>query len=72
MEGKNQLRAEIREAVNQPLGIHTPAARPVATTAEAAGEGVAHAAESKPAAAHATESPVDGVLEVLLTSFVIQ
>ena len=30
LEGKNQLRAEIREAVNQPLGLHTPAPKHVA------------------------------------------
>ena len=73
LEGKNQLRAEIREAVNQPLGLHTPAPKPVAAPAEGAGgAGEAHAAEVKPAADRAAQEPAEGVLEVLLTSFVIQ
>jgi flagellar FliL protein len=72
LEGKNRLRAEIREAVNQPLGVHTPpAAQLVAPPAEAGG-GEAHAAEAKPAADRAEPEPAEGVLEVLLTSFVIQ
>ena len=79
LEGKNQLRAEIREAVNQPLGIHTPAAKPVAPPApRVPAGGEAHAAEAKPArtaqpaADRAAQEPAEGVLEVLLTSFVIQ
>jgi flagellar FliL protein len=68
LDGKNRLRAEIRDAVNQPLGIHTAAAAPPASTAGGSGE--AHAAPSTPAATG--ERPVEGVLEVLLTSFVIQ
>ena len=78
LAGKNQLRAEIREAVNQPLGVHTPAAKPPAAAPEAAGAGEAHAAETKPAADGAkaaggsAQEPTDGVLEVLITSFVIQ
>ncbi len=70
LEGKNRLRAEIREAVNQPLGFHTPAAKLVAAPAEGGGE--AHAAEAPPAADGAAQQAAEGVLEVLLTSFVIQ
>jgi flagellar FliL protein len=73
LQGKNQLRAEIREAVNQPLGIHTPAAKPVAPPTEDAGGGEAHAAAAaKPVADRAAQAPAEGVLDVLLTSFVIQ
>lgn len=72
LEGKNQLRAEIREVVNQPLGVHTPAGKPPAAAPEGAGGGEAHAAEVKPVAGGAVQEPADGVLEVLLTSFVIQ
>ena len=72
VEQKNLLRAQIREAVNKPLGIDTPAAKPEAPKAEAIGE--AHAAE--PPAAKAAEHKADaadaGVVDVLLTSFVIQ
>jgi len=72
LEGKNQLRAEIREAVNQPLGIRTPAPKPAVLPAENNASGEAHAAEGKPVAVHPTSGPAEGVLEVLLTSFVIQ
>jgi flagellar protein FliL len=72
LEGKNQLRAEIREAVNQPLGIHTPAAKPAVLPTESNASGEAHAAESKSAAVRLAGGPAEGVLEVLLTSFVIQ
>ena len=72
VEQKNLLRAQIREAVNKPLGIDTPAAQPEAPKPEAIGE--AHAAE--PPAAKPAEHKVDavdaGVVDVLLTSFVIQ
>lgn len=72
VEQKNQLRAEIREAVNKPLGIDTPAVKAEAPKGEAIGE--AHAAE--PPAAKAAEHKADdadaGVVDVLLTSFVIQ
>jgi flagellar FliL protein len=83
LEGKNQLRAEIRAAVNRPLGIQTtfgPAA-PVANARtgeaakpdEAAQAGDAHAAEpSRAAGAPSPAEPDQGVVEVLLTSFVIQ
>jgi flagellar protein FliL len=74
IEQKNQLRAEIREAVNKPLGINTPAAKSDAPKADAIGE--AHAAEpAKGEAAKSAEHKADeegGVVEVLLTSFVIQ
>jgi flagellar protein FliL len=71
IEQKNALRAQIREVVNKPLGIHTPAPKngavPAAEPAEQGGE--AHAADA--------EEPLEfeedtGVVEVLLTSFVIQ
>lgn len=85
LEGKNQLRQEIRAAVNKPLGIASPAATPApAPAADAhaadngsggaaadAGSGAAHAAE-KPAAEPAGDESPQGVLDVLLTSFVIQ
>jgi flagellar protein FliL len=72
LEGKNRLRAEIREAVNQPLGIRTPASKAATVTPEGAGGGEAHAAEVKPAADPPAQEPAEGVLDVLLTSFVIQ
>lgn len=70
VEQKNQLRNEIREVVNQPLGISTPA--PKAAGAEGIGE--AHASDGTAAASHAAADAANqsGVLEVLLTSFVIQ
>jgi flagellar FliL protein len=75
LEGKNRLRHEIRMAVNGPLGVHTPV--PVDAVAVAADAGEPAAAVP---AAHASETPApdvhdaggEGVLEVLLTSFVIQ
>jgi flagellar basal body-associated protein FliL len=75
IEQKNRLRAELREVVNRPLGISTPPAK-AAAAAAAGGEasqpvGEAHAAEpTKRAEAEAAQD--SGVLEVLLTSFVIQ
>lgn len=72
LEGKNRLRAEIREAVNQPLGIRTSVGKPAAAAPEGVGAGEAHAAEVKPAAEPPAQQPAEGVLEVLLTSFVIQ
>jgi flagellar FliL protein len=63
LEGKNQLRQEIRGAVNTALGLGAP---PPANEPSAA-VGEAHASDS-PAAAHAAA----GALDVLLTSFVIQ
>jgi flagellar FliL protein len=72
LEGKNRLRAEIREAVNKPLGIHTPAPQPVAIEAEAQVSAAGHASDSGPAEKRSAHEPAEGVLEVLLTSFVIQ
>ncbi|MCC7546578.1 MAG: flagellar basal body-associated protein FliL [Burkholderiales bacterium] len=61
LEGKNRLRAEIRAAVNGPLGIEASpsAAHHSAGQTDAAGQG-----------GSAVEG--EGVQEVLLTSFVIQ
>jgi hypothetical protein len=86
IEQKNQLRDEIREAVNKPLGIHTPAAKPKDGSEATSTDGVseAHAAEPKAEAKpenkgetaksgeHKTDDGEAGVVEVLLTSFVIQ
>ncbi len=77
IEQKNHLRDEIREAVNKPLGINTPAAKvPTAEAAPAEGIGEAHAAEpvksEKNAEQHKSDDAEAGVVEVLLTSFVIQ
>jgi flagellar FliL protein len=80
IEQKNRLRDEIREAVNKPLGINPPAPKPNPTTDAAKPEGIgeAQAAEHlapKPESAKAEEHKTDeeaGVVEVLLTSFVIQ
>jgi flagellar protein FliL len=73
IEQKNHLRAQIREIVNQPLGVHTPAPQSGAGAAPAPGEaqqaGEAHAADAE----EPTEFEEDaGVVDVLLTSFVIQ
>jgi flagellar FliL protein len=75
IDQKNRLRAELREVVNKPLGISTPPAKAAAAPA-AGGEapqavGEAHAAEPAKRA-EAEAAPDSGVLEVLLTSFVIQ
>ena len=76
VEQKNRLRDEIREAVNKPLGIDTPAPKPAETAVGGAAPpvGAAQAAEApKPAVVAIRGSQVDsGVLEVSLTSFVIQ
>jgi flagellar FliL protein len=69
LDGKNRLREEIRAAVNGPIGI--PDA--VGPSSPAAGQvvGDAHAAgQDSRTEAHA--APTEGVLDVLLTSFVIQ
>lgn len=76
LEQKNRLRDEIREVVNRPLGIISPAQKPPAAegaaSATAAAEPAA-GAEGAKAAEPANEAQMDsGVLEVLLTSFVIQ
>jgi flagellar FliL protein len=67
LEGKNQLRQDIRAGVNAAIGIEAP--QPAAPGEGTAAVGEAHASET-PAAA-ADEHPA-GVLDVLLTSFVIQ
>jgi flagellar FliL protein len=81
VESKNHLRAELREAVNKPLGINTPAPKPAAApdAPKPEGMGEAHAAEplvAKGASHKGEERKADdteaGVMEVLLTSFVIQ
>jgi flagellar FliL protein len=77
VEQKNQLRDEIREVVNKPLGINTPVSKPpAAETGKSEGMGEAHAAEpAKPEASKAEPKKAEdeeGVVEVLLTSFVIQ
>jgi flagellar FliL protein len=59
LDGKNQLRGEIREVVNRPLGLRG---------GDHGGPGQAHAGEDKPIKLAAAE----GVVDVLLTSFVIQ
>jgi len=77
MEQKNRLRDELREAINKPLGIDSPAPKPKdADTAKTEGIGEAHAAEPKADSAkndeHKANNSEAGVIEVLLTSFVIQ
>jgi flagellar FliL protein len=79
LDGKNRLRHEIRAAINQPLGIQTPlppALVPAGDGQPSPGLGQAHASEAPaavaPASAHADEAHGKGVLDVLLTSFVIQ
>ncbi len=69
LEGKNRLREEIRAAVNGPIGIQ--AAALLSEPSPGQGVGEAHAAQQEPATAAYAE-PTEGVLEVLLTSFVIQ
>ncbi|MEO8630661.1 MAG: flagellar basal body-associated FliL family protein [Betaproteobacteria bacterium] len=90
VDQKNYLRAQIREVVNKPLGVHTPAKPPqVKRKPEEGASGEAQAAvaatsgtsampepeatekSEKSEAAHTEEIPA-GVLDVLLTSFVIQ
>jgi flagellar FliL protein len=77
VEQKNRLREEIRDAVNRPLGIQPPVPRqadamaPAGDPAHPVSE--AQAAEPpRPAEPEAAPQPDSGVLEVLLTSFVIQ
>jgi flagellar protein FliL len=79
LDGKNRLRQEIRAAVNGPLGIETPlAAAPVQAGDGQASPGLGEAHASEPPAAvapapeHADAPHAEGVLDVLLTSFVIQ
>jgi flagellar protein FliL len=81
MEQKNRLRDELREAINKPLGIDSPAPKPKdADAAKTEGIGEAHAAEPKADTKtesvkkdeHKPDNSEAGVVEVLLTSFVIQ
>ena len=80
VEQKNRLRDEIREAVNKPLGINTPAPKlnPTTDATNPEGIGEVQAAEhpaAKPESVKGEERKGDeeaGVVEVLLTSFVIQ
>jgi flagellar FliL protein len=66
LDGKNQLRGEIRDAVNRPLGIQVQAAaaQPAADEANQSEHG-----KEEGAVKLAAEG---GVVDVLLTSFVIQ
>ena len=66
LEGKNQLRGEIRDAVNRPLGIQVQAA--AAQPADEAKQSE-HGKEEGAVKLAAAEG---GVVDVLLTSFVIQ
>lgn len=68
VEGKNKLRTEIRRQVNQHLGIAPPEPAAAAPAVDAA-SAPAPAETQQEAAA---EEPQEGVLSVLLTSFVIQ
>jgi flagellar FliL protein len=72
VEQKNLLRAQIREVVNKPLGIDTPTAKPEAPKAEAIGEAQAAEPPAAKVAEHKADAADAGVLDVLLTSFVIQ
>ncbi len=75
VEGKNQLRAEVREIVNKPLGVNTPAPKagqePPAEQGKASQEAPAeHGKEGVKKAEPFDEDA--GVVDVLLTSMVIQ
>ena len=75
VDQKNRLRDEIREVVNRPLGFHTPPAQhpPPAEGAPAVAEPAHVAASATAPGEPAKEAQIDsGVLEVLLTAFVIQ
>lgn len=61
LDGKNQLRGEIREVVNRPLGVQ-------GASAKASEPGNEHSREAKPVQLAAAQ----GVIDVLLTSFVVQ
>ncbi len=68
LEGKNTLRLQIRDTANRHLGVPVSTAPAVPVAAE---PGAAVAAEHAPAGA-SQAAPAEGVLDVLLTSFVIQ
>jgi flagellar FliL protein len=77
VEQKNRLRDEIREAANKPLGIETLVPKPSETAVGSApppsGAVAVKAIETPKPVATIPGSPAEsGVLEVLLTSFVIQ
>lgn len=82
IDGKNTLREEIRDIVNKSIGYYKAPAAPKPTiekTDEQGGEKPAGEGEAgdKPAEEAAGEKPVakaprNGVIDVLLTSFVIQ
>lgn len=82
IEGKNTLREEIRDIVNKATGYYKAPPAPKATIdkTEAAGEATpaeekpdeAKPTEEKPAEKPVAKAPKIGVLDVLLTSFVIQ
>jgi flagellar protein FliL len=81
IEGKNTLREEIRDIVNKSIGYYKAPAVPKPTiekTEEQGGEKPAEEkADEKPAEEAAGEKPAakppkNGVIDVLLTSFVIQ
>lgn len=81
IEGKNALREEIRDIVNKSIGYYKAPAVPKPTiekTDERAGDKPAEEkAEDKPAEEANAEKPMvkppkNGVIDVLLTSFVIQ
>ena len=77
IEGKNTLREEIRDIVNKAIGYYKapPAPKPTIDKSEAAadeGHGGEKHDEDKPADKPVARAPKNGVLDVLLTSFVIQ
>ncbi|MEO8039833.1 MAG: flagellar basal body-associated FliL family protein [Betaproteobacteria bacterium] len=78
VQGKNELRVEIRDIVNKSIGyLHAteapkPSIEKVDEHAAETGEKPVEAPEEKPVEKPASKPPKDGVLDVLLTSFVIQ
>jgi|GEM_PF-141673 len=81
IEGKNTLRAEIRDIVNKAIGYYKAPAAPKPTIEKTDEHGGDKPAEEKPAEKPAEEAggekpaskpPKNGVVDVLLTSFVIQ
>lgn len=82
IEGKNTLREEIRDIVNKAIGYYKAPAAPKPTIEKTDEHGSDKPAEEKPAEKPAEEAatgekpaakpPKNGVIDVLLTSFVIQ
>lgn len=81
IEGKNTLREEIRDIVNKAIGYYKAPAVPKPTIEKTDEHGGDKPAEEKPAEKPAEEAggekpaskpPKNGVIDVLLTSFVIQ